>query len=61
MSDQSVFTPNRLERLIKAFTIVCQRSGIEAQSPEGREIATRILTKFSGLEPEADIVREFSH
>lgn len=59
MNSGKTFNAEQLHRIYNAHVRICETRGITLVSPEGREIAKRLLTEFSGLEEETDIIRKF--
>lgn len=59
MTSNRAYNAEQLHRLYIVHVKICETRGVELTSPEGRQIARRLLTEFSGQEDEADIVRKF--
>ncbi|MDP9838806.1 hypothetical protein J2T09_003578 [Neorhizobium huautlense] len=59
MTEGRTYTPEQLHRIYNAHVRVCAMRGVELVSGEGKQIAKRLLSEFTGSEPEDDIVRKF--
>ncbi|MGE7367720.1 hypothetical protein ACQKKX_01450 [Neorhizobium sp. NPDC001467] len=59
MTEGRTYTPEQLHRIYNAHVRVCAMRDVQLVSPEGKQIAKRLLNEFSGSEPEDDIVRKF--
>lgn len=53
------YTPEQLHRIYNAHVRVCAMRDVSLVSPQGKQIAKRLLDEFTGSEPEDDIVRKF--
>jgi hypothetical protein len=59
MGSGKSYNAEQLHRIYTAHVRICETRGIELTSPEGRQIARRLLTEFSGSEEETEITRKF--
>jgi hypothetical protein len=59
MTTGKTFTAEQLHRLYTMHSRICAMRDVTLLSAEGRQIAKRLLSEFSGAESEAEIMTKF--
>lgn len=61
MSGETATQQEQMARLVSVYRVICERTSVHPHSSAGRELAQRLLERFTGNEGEIEILQHFTH